>query len=651
MAQLVITAAPAKLWPGGVISFRAVDWIGPSGATSEADARAIEGDVVRETQLTASVIRTAELTAFQNADDTLAIDVTGVGVNTAIEYYLYVSALIEGNWDTTSTESRRASSPWHFEYTARLGIYGDDSFPTTGSFNRLLFYPRNRSFFTMLQSEDTVEFDTGTEVLHIRALGGPSSTIEWLIDQVVLVPAFLTTTQVVGGAAGIFQGTPIVDGADGGDDNGKFTWHPRQNLSEDATDFSGDDGGGDYQQDDSEYMIEVPTDDGYFLDPQGEPSWAYGLHGPYHHEDETVVSDTFTRTLSPGWGEAGGGYAWLTTTPSNVTASVTGTQGKLLLGGVGPRDIGFARCWLNAQGPDTSWLYAEARLENLIYSGKIKVERTGSAANFWDGSTGEVRIAMDLQPGQTVDAGVSFSSPPFARTPASGIELDVKGEQWRVMFRGFDLSGWIDISAWFALQVQFGFRIEIRRHRVRARVWDAGGAEPGTWDFDDFMPIHGWPFAASDTDWDYSNDPLGAKQRFENWNPGIRAWGDGYIATWDVYVDDIEVEYDSGGDLVSTHALMENPPGTEVARIEIPEGAQHFVYWGARMWSAIDGFGDYNLDFSSKVWSDAGAADLQRAEVPFWWFRGGAELFSIVSMNWRSSERPGSVWRVLVGHR
>ena len=186
-------------------------------------------------------------------------------------------------------------------------------------------------------------------------------------------------------------------------------------------------------------------------------------------------------------------------------------------------------------------------------------------------------------------------------------------------------------------------------HGASCRLWDASGAEPGTWDVDDFMPIHGWPFISDDTAWDYSNNPLGAKQRFENFNPAIRAWGDGYIATWEVYLDDVVMEFDAGGDLDGTAALMEQPEGNEVEQIAVPLGAQYFIAWGVRLWTALDPFGDANLAFASKVWSDAGAADIQRSEVPFWWFRlvpGG-----IIPMNWRSSERPGSVWRVLVGHR
>ena len=103
-AQLVVAAAPYKLYAGGVIAFRCIDWLGPArgSLSTEADARSIEGDVVRDTQLTASVIRTAGLTAFQNADDTLTIDVTGIPVEQGLEYYGFFSATIEGDFDDTS---------------------------------------------------------------------------------------------------------------------------------------------------------------------------------------------------------------------------------------------------------------------------------------------------------------------------------------------------------------------------------------------------------------------------------------------------------------------------------------------------------------------------------------------------------------------
>ena len=72
------------------------------------------------------------------------------------------------------------------------------------------------------------------------------------------------------------------------------------------------------------------------------------------------------------------------------------------------------------------------------------------------------------------------------------------------------------------------------------------------------------------------------------------------------------------------------------------------VHWGTRDWTELDA-GSPNLSFSGKVWNESGVAETQRAEGVLWWFR--STRGGIIPMNWRSSERPGSVWRALVGDR
>lgn len=88
------------------------------------------------------------------------------------------------------------------------------------------------------------------------------------------------------------------------------------------------------------------------------------------------------------------------------------------------------------------------------------------------------------------------------------------------------------------------------------------------------------------------------------------------------FYDDFEIYYDPEGDNESAWANIERPEETEVSRIEMPAGCQHLVYWGKRVWTKwTDGFGGNYLDFSAKMWSDADAAELQRSEAVFWWFR------------------------------
>lgn len=640
--ELVITAAPYKVWPGGIISFRAIDWLAGARGTlsTETDARSIEGDVVRDTQATASVVRTAQLTAFQNADDTLEIDMTGIPVElNPVQYNAYASVLIEGDWNTASAESYRDSSPVGFKYTARLGLWGDDFSPSLSFLpTQPIHYPRNAPQFRILEFDEFVRFTTGTMTLHLIAFAGPGSTVEWLIDQFILVPFFapggddimyipasFATDQVV---------TPIVDGADGGDDNGKFTWHPQITEDEPHTindGFSGD-GGGDYQQDDSEYMIQLVPDEGYsFGSSASLNAHAYSVHGAYFREAETYELDQFSRTLAGLWGTTPRGYRWTGPSDANATPSVDGSRGKVHFGGLGPADSGTRFLLLTK---DDGTAFAKMRGESLTYSGILSWEGGVIA----DAGTDFVTFGATITTRQRTvgTTGVAEVS--------SGLSFDVINGRWKFKFIGIDLSGgWINMALPSGIDV--GFKIEIRRHRIRVRVWDASGAEPSTWDIDDFRPVN---VLALNLAYSYSDDPLNAIQVRENLEMGVFACGKDYIAQWDFFADDIKVEYDPVGTTDDVNALMEAPDGNEVGRITIPSGAWHFVYWGNKTWVGLDGFGDPNLSFSAKVWDEAGAAELQRAEVPFWWFRS-AEAFTIVSMNWRIADRTGVATRVLVG--
>jgi len=70
------------------------------------------------------------------------------------------------------------------------------------------------------------------------------------------------------------------------------------------------------------------------------------------------------------------------------------------------------------------------------------------------------------------------------------------------------------------------------------------------------------------------------------------------------------------------HAAIEKPDGTLIDQIEIPYGAPYFVYWGKRDWSHVDTdlFPYPLLDYSTRVWNDPAAAELQRAGSYFEYF-------------------------------
>lgn len=647
--QLIVTNAPYKKWPGGIITFRATDWLGASGATTETDARAIEGEVVRETQATASVVRTAELTAFQNADDTLEIDLTGVPVElNPVQYNVYASILIEGDWDTTNLESYRNSSPVSFEYTARLGLWGDSAFnPNISSLpSQLAHYPRKNPHYSMVEFLNRVRFNSpGNQTLHVIAFAGPGSTVEWLIDQIVLVPFFDPSggdIMYMPAEFAVDQIIPIVDGADGGDANGKFTWHPQITEDEPYTINNGisGDGGGDYQQDDSEYLMQIPPDEGYFFGDSGgalAKAHAYSIHGAYYRDAETWELDEFTRTVVGDLGLTPRGFHWAPDgSNQNAVYSVNGSRGNFRMGGIAPRDTGWS--FWHIDGTQAAMPYAAMRGENFTFSGILNVDGSTPGTPWWDGLSEDIMVGVQIHDNPALTSG--WLTVPGLNDPPGAIIIDVIGEQWMLRLLGEDLSSWIDISSWFALGSDIGFKIELKRHRVRARVWDAGGSEPSTWDVDDWRPVRN---GATVRTFDYSNDPVNAIDMRRNLYVGAFASGSDYVAQWDLFMDDFRMEYDPVGDIDDVHALMEAPDGNEVGRITIPSGAWHFVYWGSKSFVENDAFGDPNLSFSTKVWSEVGAAELQRAEAPFWWFRSAPG--GIISMNW-SRALPVDITRV-----
>lgn len=672
MAELVVADAPYKTYPGGVIALKADEWMaGARGSlTAEDDVRASTGRAVRDTQTVTASIFSDPVSAFQEADDTLVVDLADLPVEADLRYICLVSSLIEGDWDASNSDTTRGGKPEVFNAACELGAYGDSTFYLSdsdfGTIDRKwrgLEQYRISSVGGLWLMGDV----TGTEVLHFRAYAQSGTTIEWLIDQLIFLP-YVTSEDHNGWEAGDFaivpgqQGTfsglydisagDWVDGADGGDDNGKYTWHPTTVSGLNPTGVSGSDGGGDYQRvatyADAEYMARVVEEDGYYLantlpSPDVEAAaYCYGIHGPFHIPEQNWVTDAFARTVGDGnfagannhfiggtWGDTPEGFAWRSDGTTGPTTNGSGNRTGIAVWADGsegliemrlgnpPPATGSARVFLRTYGSETgSNIGADVQAENMSFAGIFYTTSTGSGAS---------SSVLDIQTEENVGGGNTNALAIRFNTITGGWSLVVVGG-------GSTVAGPFT-TPWYSRGDQVGFRIDLRRMRVLARVWDASGAEPSTWDADEFRPLRD---GAVMTSYDYSGDLDLMQDSVFPKTVFIRHT----VTTGDVnydrlHFDNLTIDYDPLGDEESAFAAIEQPEGNKVAEIELPAGAQYLVYWGSRDWTVADGFGSYFLDFSSRVWNDPAAAELQRSEAVWWWFRsvhGG-----IVSMLWTSS--------------
>lgn len=692
--ELVIADAAYKTYPGGIIVLRAADWLGPARGTlsTEADARSCCGTVVRDTQQVASSVydtwAVLDPSAFQDAEDTLVIDLATLPVEVGLRYHVLVSVLIEGDWDPTNYDTTHGGTQSQFGGGCDFRWYGDVLFPDDTFTSGLTPKYRGLGSYRISAfpaSESTGDI-VGDEVLHFRAYSQSGTTSEWLIDQVYLIPRYGTTGswtsndfEMVAGQHSSFGFLDLtdgsyVDGADGGDINGKFTWAPVVRVE--STELSQADGGGDYQKDDTEYVARVIGNDGFddgdfyylvnsqagvFGDGSDEVNaHAYGLHGPYYVPARTWVEDDFSRTVGDG-NFAGADDHFDLNEHLGYTPEGFGWGASGMIGPLGPPTNRSGRvAWV-----DGSEACMEIRGFNidpahviafLHPSGDILDGASMSVADE-DGinMSGLVRVDLvEAFSGGSSVAAVGTGHGLDANSPNNlyYIQFDIVAKSWGLVHVAESpgsvgaafVFGPVDISSYWSLGTQLGFRLEIRRFVIRVKVWEASGGEPGTWDYEDFKPLN--RLGTGLKDYDYDDDLRYTVQRQPE---TVILYHRDAATTGVVRVcwDDIKVEYDPGGDNESAWASIEQPEGNEVGRIEMPAGCQHLVYWGTRDWTEyITGDGPY-IDFSAKVWNDAGAAELQRAEAVWWWFR--SIHAGIVSMNWRRAQRKSTSHRVLTG--
>lgn len=675
--ELVIADAPFKTYPGGVIALRCTDWLGPARGTlsTEVDARAITGEAVRDDQKVTTSIFSSSVAAFAEAEDTLVVDFSTLplelgGDNDGMTYAMFISMLIEGDWDPTNNDTYRSSYQSLFTFGCNLGYFGGNQIATTeATFNSIIFKPRGLDHFHIVNFSGNWHIGDvdGTEEIHFRAYSRTGTTISWLLDQIFLVPYVgdfdlhgssgwrqEDFKQVAGGSndfgsLSLTDGT-FVDGADGGDDNGKFTWMPFQSLADQQSDWSGQDGGGDFQKksdyDDAEYMLRVVEDDFFDLwdsrpSPDIEPSTAhcYSACGQHYRPATTWVDDEFTRTVNwpaptrgGSWGHTPEGFGWsVIFSPlsggADPYAAVDGTKGIHRMGGIVG---GTSTVQTNLGLSDTA--RALMAMADVTASGKFLV--TGGA--WFDGNTtAQVRMMLPYR-------GLDQISP--------AIFFDPIAETWSLLSyqllagAGTTLHGPVDISSWYAQDSYVGWKMELKRYLIRVKVWDATGAEPGAWDFEGFITLN---LGGVTKTYDY-DDNLGLTTEVnDNRHLTLDSKHNDAIAVWATHWDDILIEYDPYGDRDDVSIATERPHGTKVGEIVVPDGAQHLVYWGSRDWTDLDAFGDSVLAFSSRIWNDPGAAELQQARLLWYLFRSGRG--GLIPMNWRSSTRKGVTHRILVG--
>ena len=675
MAELVIADAPFKKYPGGVIVLRASDWLGPARGTlsTEADSRSCAGTVVRDTQLVSVPSGNIfnDLTAMGDAEDTLQIDLSQLPVESEMRYTLVFSALIEGDWNPTNITSNRNTVCTSLGRAAALHWFGDSLFFLSESdFAVMACYPRLMQHYVLTQSNGIIGDVVGNEVIHIRAYGMDGTTIEWLLDQVYLMPhtggstdgwTFQDFVFLDGAYADstdkVFNDEHI-DGADGGDLFGKFTVHPQNFAMDGAIPFYGDPGGGDYQRkvdaDDAEYYIEITDADFRTLlnsatDAQGT-AHAYGAHGHWLTSPILWVDDPFDRTLNDGdfsgaddhfsgftWGDTPEGITWHES-PNSIRRSrgpFTDTSGTGLRYGASMWTDGAGKAWMHVRrkaesdstpstafletwmGPGGSTDKGYLALDNLSITGKFTLEEQSSLP-----TTGSALPYIMV--GTNTDQASVFAN--------FGILWDITTRTWSVNQLGpiATIHGPVDISGWWADGVAVAWRLEIQRYVLRVKVWEASDPEPSSWDYEDFRAVKIGP--STYDDYNYADD-LGTA-----WNevdeltfqcqintgvlPGVN------IENLKVSWEDIKIQTNLGDDelgsidnATTTFFQMEKPKGTPVGDIEIPVGAQYLVYWGARIWTVVDEFDEVVLAWAMKAWNPTDAPLMQRAETSFWWFR------------------------------
>ncbi|MGI8408022.1 MAG: hypothetical protein ACR2L3_05885, partial [Actinomycetota bacterium] len=244
--DLVIANAPYKTYPGGVIAVRASDWMATARGTlsTAADTLACTGSRVRDTQQVTANMFTSSATAleaFAEAANTLAIPVSSLPLDPNLRYEILVSLRVVGEWDTTNPDTMSGATQAMFSAPrgpVAVGFYGAGTNRTLLSeavflsryFRKLPYYVTTN----VTASTVVMRNPQASETMWFRAYSQAGTTLEVLLDQILIFPymkGFVThpNNRVLGGQVNVLSSSTLapVDGADGGDANGEFTWAPQ----------------------------------------------------------------------------------------------------------------------------------------------------------------------------------------------------------------------------------------------------------------------------------------------------------------------------------------------------------------------------------------------------------------------------------------
>lgn len=634
--DLVIANNPADTYPGYVVAVKCAEWVAAgSGATTEIDPLACTGEAVRETQQVSGILANP-VTAYGNADDTL--EITNPPLNPDLTYDVYVSYRFEGYLDTTNGPLLRAATQETWVSAGVVGMHGGNRVEG----NPIYEYrnPPELPYYRTSQLIGTIRLATPGP-LYLRAFSEPGTTIEILVDQVVFIPVSpITYDRTVFGSDGVFAFVPVIDGADGGDDGGKFT------LTPDTPSFAIANHEADYQRkedvSDAEWFLRINVEDAIGMwggdVPQG-PAWMYSQHTAAYKGERTWTDDTFdNRTTSPGpgaydWGISPEGYGYAIAT--SVSAG-SPNQGYVS-GGVGILKIGHPLGQISVQGGGPN-------------QGTSGVQNQGIEIQLWDQWewSGVWQVTLDNGSGDAYVDHIPFNS------NHPNVQIGSVSFSWvaGIWFLSLPDGSSIphDVTSWYSVGTKVGFRLEVKRFVVRWRFWDADTSEPGTWDEEYYMTLAG----AGDDEYDYDDNLLktrlvtrpfnGLTLRFQETITGS------LVYPHELTVHNLTLEHDPYGDPEDMAVEVEQPEGDPVGEIVVPYGATYFVYWGKRVWWEYDAGDDaYYLVFSARAWNDIDAALQQRAEIAFFRFWWLPDVFTLIPMNWRSSDRSPVNRRVLVG--
>lgn len=268
-----------------------------------------------------------------------------------------------------------------------------------------------------------------------------------------------------------------------------------------------------------------------------------------------------------------------------------------------------ATWWLDTTGLGG----ARIQSKDLIFSGKLYPHITGTSP---------------ITAGTILQTQILLENPsrPYGSTPYNEsyvIVIDWVAQTWILQDVNANTIFGPNSASWLGLDAPTGWKIEIRRYKLRVKIWDASGSEPGSWDYDDWRVLPK-PNANSVTEdfYPYTNVYTPYENPSPLWTCGSITDVETFAHEFEMRFDNIKVEYDAGGDPADVFIDVEHPEGNSLGTVQIPWGCPRMVYWGQRDWTADDGSGNIVIDsLSAKTWNDPSAAEMQRAEAPWWWFR------------------------------